>query len=144
MRCCTCSKWVHLKCSLLFISRFKILGSSHSWSCHPCCVPAFSGDLTSNNTGLPSLNTFTVAFKPLILLPPISYLLYLYLHHRLMLLAVFNTSCFFFLPDSLKVLQWNAGGLLDRSTKLLHSISSHPVDLIRIQESNLLFSFFFP
>ena len=41
------------------------------------------------------------------------------------------------LPDSLRVLQWNAGGLQARSTELLHFISSHPVDLICIQESNL-------
>ena len=40
-------------------------------------------------------------------------------------------------PDSLRVLQWNAGGLSARSTELLHFLSSHPVDLICIQESNL-------
>ena len=40
-------------------------------------------------------------------------------------------------PDSLRVLQWNAGGLRTRSTKLLHFLSSHSVDLICIQESNL-------
>ena len=42
---CTCSERVHLKCSLLSFSRFRALGSSHSWSCPPCCVPACSGDL---------------------------------------------------------------------------------------------------
>ena len=40
-------------------------------------------------------------------------------------------------PDSLRILQWNAGGLRARSTELLHFLSSHPVDLICIQESNL-------
>ena len=40
-------------------------------------------------------------------------------------------------PDSLRVLQWNAGGLRARSTELLHFLSFHPVDLICIQESNL-------
>ena len=40
-------------------------------------------------------------------------------------------------PDSLRVLQWNAGSLRARSTELLHFLSSHPVDLICIQESNL-------
>ena len=35
------------------------------------------------------------------------------------------------------VLQWNAGGLRARSTELLHFLSSHSVDLICIQESNL-------
>ena len=39
--------------------------------------------------------------------------------------------------ESLRVLQWNAGGLRARSTKLLHFLSSHPVYLICIQESNL-------
>ena len=36
VQCCTCSNWVHLKCSLLSFSRFRTLGSSHSWSCPPC------------------------------------------------------------------------------------------------------------
>ena len=40
-------------------------------------------------------------------------------------------------PDSLRVLQWNAGGLRARGTELLHFLSSHPVDVICIQESNL-------
>ena len=47
-------------------------------------------------------------------------------------------------PDSLRVLQWNAGGLRARSTELLHFLSSHPVDLICIQESNLNSSFRIP
>ena len=46
-------------------------------------------------------------------------------------------SCLFFPPDSLRVLQWNAGGFRARSTELLHFLSSHSVDLICIQESNL-------
>ena len=80
----------------------------------------------------------TLAFKLLIFFPPTLYLLPLHPHHRLMLLAV---SLYLLLslplPNSLRVLQWNAGGLRARSTKLLHFISSHPVDLIYIQESNL-------
>ena len=40
-------------------------------------------------------------------------------------------------PDSLRVLQGNAGGLQARSTELLHFLSAHLVDLICIQESNL-------
>ena len=80
----------------------------------------------------------TLIFKLLILFPPTLYLFPLHPHDRLMLLAV---SLYFllFLPlhNSLRVLQWNAGGLRARSTKLLHFISSHPVDLIYIQESNL-------
>ena len=39
--------------------------------------------------------------------------------------------------DPLRVLQWNAGCLRARSTELLHFLSSYPVDLICIQESNL-------
>ena len=80
----------------------------------------------------------TLAFKLLILFPPTLYLLPLHPHHRFMLLAV-SLYLMLFLPlhNSLRVLQWNAGGLPARSTKLLHFISSHPVDLIYIQESKL-------
>ena len=41
VQCCTCSNWVHLKCSLLFSSRFRTLDRSHSWSFPPCCVLFF-------------------------------------------------------------------------------------------------------
>ena len=40
-------------------------------------------------------------------------------------------------PDSLRVVQWNAGDLRARSTELLYFLSSHSVVLICIQESNL-------
>ena len=80
----------------------------------------------------------TLIFKPLILFPPTLYLLLLHPHHRLMLLAVFLYLLLSLpLPNSLRVFQWNARGLQARSTKLLHFISSHPVDHICIQESNL-------
>ena len=46
VQCRTCSNWVYLKCSLLSFSRFRALGSSHSWSCPPYCVPSFFGDPT--------------------------------------------------------------------------------------------------
>ena len=36
VQCCTCSKWVHLRCSQLSLSKFRTLGSSHSWDCFPC------------------------------------------------------------------------------------------------------------
>ena len=86
----------------------------------------------------------TLTFKPLILFPPTYYLLPLHPHDRLMLLAV-SLYLLLSLPlhNSLRVFQWNAGGLRARSTKLLLFISSHPVDLIYIQESNLNFSFSF-
>ena len=154
VQCCTCSNWVHLKCSLLSYFRFKTLGSSHSWS----FPPSFFGDSTPTSTvtfssdssslytstaqsGLLPLmqhSHSTLTFKPLILFPPTLYLLLLHPHHRLMLLAVsFYLLLSFSLPNSLRVLQWNAGSLQARSTKLLHFISSHPVDLIYIQDSNL-------
>ena len=86
----------------------------------------------------------TLAFKPLILFPPTLYLLPLHPHHRLTLLAVSLYLLLpFSFPNSLRTFQWNAGGLRARSTKLQHFISSHPVDLICIQESNLKLSFSF-
>ena len=86
----------------------------------------------------------TLTFKPLILFPPTLYLLLLHPHHRLMLLAVsFYLLLSLPLPNSLRVLQWNAGDLRARSTKLLHFISSHSVDLVYIQDSNLNLSSFF-
>ena len=79
----------------------------------------------------------TLAFKLLILFPPTSYLLPLHHHHCLMLLAVSLYLLLSFpLFNSLRVLQWNAEGLQARSTEPLHFISSHPIDLICIQESN--------
>ena len=78
----------------------------------------------------------TFTFKPLMALLAISHLLLLYPHHHLMLLVVF-LSASSSSHASFKVLQWNAGGLRARSTKLLHTIWSHPVDLICIQKSNL-------
>ena len=79
----------------------------------------------------------TLAFKPFILFPPSLYLLPAYPHHRLMLLAVsLHLLLSLPFPNSLRVLQWNAGGYQARSTKLLHFILSYPVDLIYIQESN--------
>ena len=69
----------------------------------------------------------TLAFKPPIPLPPILSLLPLLPHHRLLLPP----------PDFFRVLQWNAGGLRARTIELLYFLSSHPVDPICIQESNL-------
>ena len=84
----------------------------------------------------------TLIFKPLILFPPTLYLLP---HYRLMLLVVsLYLRLPIPLPNSLRAFQWNAGGLQARSTKLLHFISSHPVGLIYIQESNLNLSSSFP
>ena len=79
----------------------------------------------------------TLVSKPPIPHLPILYLLPLLLHHRPLLLAIFLRLLPPLPPDSLRVLQWNARGLRARSTKLLHFLSSHPVDLICIQETNL-------
>ena len=38
VQCCVCSKWVHLRCSQLFLYKFRALGSSHSWICPPCQI----------------------------------------------------------------------------------------------------------
>ena len=80
----------------------------------------------------------TLAFKSLILFLPTLYLLLLHPHHSPMLLAV---SLYLLLPllipDSLRVLQWNAGDLRTSSTKLLHFISSHHASFVCIQEYNL-------
>ena len=66
MQCCTCSRWVHLRCSQLSLSKFRALGSSHSWSCPPCCntvtpssdssdmyTSTVQSGLSSNNVALP-------------------------------------------------------------------------------------------
>ena len=116
----------------------------------PCCVPTrnsvtpssdFSDTYTSTyNLALCLLMLHsrpTLVFKPLIPRQPIVYLLPLPPHHRPLLLAVLLCLLPPLPPDSLRVLQWNVGGLRARSTELLHFLSSHPVDLICIQESNL-------
>ena len=82
----------------------------------------------------------TLALKPLIPLLSTSPLLPLYPLHRLMLLTVLLHRLIPFPPDSLRVLQWNAGGLRARSIGLLHFLLSHPVDLISF--SNLILTHF--
>ena len=95
--CCTCSKWVHLRCSQLFLSKFRALGSSHSWSCLPCRnTVTLSWDSSDTYTstvqsGPPLLmlhSRVTPVSKPPIPHLPILYLLPLPLHHRPLLLAV--------------------------------------------------------
>ena len=146
MQCCAFSKWVHLRCSQLSLSQFRALGSSHSWSCTPCRITVTpssdSSDMyTSTVQSSPLLLTLlsrpTLVSKLLIPHLPVLYLFLLSLLHRSLLLAFLLRLLPPLPPDSLKVLQWNAGGLRARSTELLHFLSSHPVDLICIQESNL-------
>ena len=123
---------------------------------HPCCIPTrntvtffsdFSDLYTSTvQSGSPLLMLHsrpTLVFKPLNLFLPILYLFFLLLHHCSLLLAVLPRLLLPLPPDSFRVLQWNAGGLRASSTELLHFLSSHPIDLICIEESNLnSFSFF--
>ena len=160
MQCYTCSIWVHLKCSLLFFFRFKTLGSSHSWSCRPCCVHASSGDPNLSTVCLPlrilpasipplfnlahlalpllmQHSPPTLAFKHFTLLSPTFYFLTLHPPHPLMFLVVFLYLLFPLPPDWFRIFQRNVGELRARSTKLLHFISSHLVDLIFIQLSSL-------
>ena len=58
VQCCACSKWVHLRCSQLFLSQFRALGSSHSWICPPCRITV-TPSLDSSN-----MYTSTVQSSP--------------------------------------------------------------------------------
>ena len=148
VQCCACSKWVHLRCSQLSLSNFRALGSSHSWSCPPCrntVTPPSSdssGTYTSTvESGPPSANAALLPHPRLqTSYPPSAHLISPSPTLPPPSLAPGYTSAppaSSPPPDSLRVLQWNAGGLRARSTELLHFLSSHPVDLICIQESNL-------
>ena len=97
MQCCTCSKWVHLRCSQLSLSKFRTLDSSHSWSCPPCRSSVtlswdFSDMYTSTvQSGPPWLmlhSRSTLVSKLLIPHLSILYLLPLPPHHLPLLLAV--------------------------------------------------------
>ena len=97
VQCCTCSKSVHLRCSQLSLSKFRALGSSHSWSCFHCrntVTPSLDSSDTYTSTvqsGPPLLmlhSCITLVSKPPILHLPILYSLPLPLHHRPLLLAV--------------------------------------------------------
>ena len=96
VQCCTCSKWVHLRCSQLSLSNFRALGSSHFWSC-PFCRNTVT--LSSVEACMPPLYNLAAPLlmlhshinlisKSPILLLPILYPLPLPLHHRPLLLAV--------------------------------------------------------
>ena len=113
--CCTCSKWVHLRCSQLSLSKFRALGSSHSWSClsyRNTVTPSSDSSNVYTSTvqsGLPPLmlhSCITSVSKPPIPHLPILYLFPLLLHHRPLLLAIF--LCLLPPlppPDSLRALQ---------------------------------------
>ena len=94
----TCSKWVHLRCSQLSLSNFKTLGSSHSWSCPPCCntvtPPSSDSSDTYTSTVKSGPSSANAALLPHPRLQtsyphlPILYLLPLPSHHRPLLLAI--------------------------------------------------------
>ena len=151
VQCCACSKLVHPRCSQLSLYKFRTLDSSHSWSFPSCCVPtrntvtlsSYSSDMYTS-TVQPSPPSVNAA------LPPHTRLQTFYpqLAHSVSSASApsqrsLAPGCPSMPPasspppDSLRVLQWNAGGLRARSTELLHFLSSHPVDLACIQESNL-------
>ena len=126
VQCRTCSKWVHLRCSQLSLSKFRTLDSSHSWSFPPCCVPTRntvissldSSDMYTSNMYNRALRLLMLHSRPTLvsklLIPrrPILYLLPLPPHHRPLLLAVLLRllSCL----DFLRFLQWNAERSLSR------------------------------
>ena len=147
VQCCTCSKWVCLRCSQLSLSNFRALGSSDSWSCYPCrstVTPSSdSSDMYTSTvqSGPPSTDAaltrhprLQTSYPPSALsISPSSAPSPPYLAPGRLSMPPASSPP----PDSLSVLHWNAGGLRARSTELFHFLSSHPVDLICIQESNL-------
>ena len=146
--CCTCSKWIHLRCSQLSLSKFRALGSSHSWSCPPCCNTVTPPSSDSSDTYTSTVQSGPPSTDAALSCHPRLQTSYPPSAHSISPSSAPSPPSLapghFSMPpasspppDSLRVLQWNAGGLQARSTELLHFLSSHPVDLICIQESNL-------
>ena len=139
VQCCACSKWVHLRCSLLELPPYHTVVSTSSDSSDMYTLTVQSGPPSANAALLPHprLQTFYppsahfISFPSALLPPFLTSGVLLRLQHLLP-------------PDFLRVLQWNARGLRARSTELLHFLSSHRIDLICIQESNLNSSFRIP
>ena len=140
VQCRTCFKWVHLKCSLLFFSRFRTLGSTNSWSFPSSCVPASSRNPTCNSTATfssdySSLYTSTAQSGPPsanAALPPYPRFQTYYPFFVHFVSSPYAPSpplhapgCFSTppasssLPDFFRSLQWNGGGLRTISTELL-------------------------
>ena len=96
VQCCTCSRRVQLRCSQLFLSKFRALGSSHSWSYpfrNTVTISSDSFDMytftVQSGPPLLMLHSFpTLISKPLIPHLPILYLLPLPPHHCILLLPV--------------------------------------------------------
>ena len=150
MQCCACSKMGPSKVLTTFLipiqslsqfllaaltlgaapCRITVTPSSDSFDMYTSTVQSSPA---SANAAISPHSRLQTSYAPL----PIIYLLPLPFHHYPLLLAFLLRLLPPLPPDSLRVLQWNAGGLQVRSTELLHFLSSHPVDLICIQKSNL-------
>ena len=166
VQCYTCYKWVHLKSSLLFFSRFRTLSSFDSWSCPYFYVPASSEDPTLTSTVTSSSDSSSLYTSSVQSGPSAHPLLMQHSHPTLAINLVFFfrsfrifslctitiascfwmfifTSCFLF--SSLNSSGFFNGMLAFSKSEalLLPFISSHPVDLICIQEFNLNLSSFF-
>ena len=154
VQCSTCSKWVHLRYN--FPSPNSELLAALTLGAAPLLRPysQYSNSLlgllrpvylyctiwpSSADAAFPPNPRFQTTYSP-----SVHFVYSLFSLCSLTTVPCFSLSfyayCFFSHPDSLKVLQWNAGGLRARSTELFHFLSSHPVDLICIQESNLISS----
>ena len=108
MQCCTCSKWVHLRCSQHSVSNFRAL---RAFPCRNTVTPSSDMYTSIVQSGPPLLMMWscpTLVLKPLIPHQPILCFLYLPLHHRpLHSWLSFYASCLLSPTDSLRVLQWN-------------------------------------
>ena len=58
----TYSKWVHLRCSQLYLWKFRAHGSSHCWSCPPCFVPTRNTVTLSSNSSDVYISTVQFSF----------------------------------------------------------------------------------
>ena len=147
VQCCACSKWVHLKCKQPPSPNSELLAALTLGAAPP--LPTHCDSLLGLlrhvylhcTIWAPPLLTLhshlTLVSKPLIPHLPIIYLLPLPSTTVPCSWLSFYASYLLSPHEYLMVLQWNAGGLRARSTELLHFLSSHPVDLICIQESIL-------
>ena len=88
VQCCTCFKWVHLRCSQPSLSKFRTLDSSHSWGCPHAVSPLVTLRLSTRTppTCIPPLykpalcvlmlhSRPNLVFKLLIPRRPIAYIL---------------------------------------------------------------------
>ena len=163
VQCTVCHKWVHLRCSQLSFSSFNALSPNHDWTCPPCSRPSAppvlsSGGSQDSNT-VPStpgsISTYTSTVSPPTSPPSLS----TRLPPHPPLVKDYPISATTLAPSApasptasggeyhpaspaapsatLRVLQWNAGGIRARGLELRHFVAQHPVDLICIQESNL-------